>query len=113
MSRKPKKSGEQIEVRIRAKMDIRHEMDYIIGRARQGEARFVSLGPLANRGGPTRGPGHPTDDTWAIAWDRQFRIEDGMFFSTDQAGQLTSFEDYPVASILGAIQRAMSQQPPR
>jgi hypothetical protein len=107
---------------------------YIIARAQHGEAWFVSLGSLVFFSTPSRDAwmldpqdglalwlahdGSPlprrieeTEDAWAVAWDRQFRIDAEVFITTDQAGQITSFADYPTASILEAIQRAMSQQP--
>ncbi len=63
-------------------MNIQKEAVYIIGWARQHEARTVTPGPLVF-----------------------FSTETGDAWMLDQSGQATSFLGYPTASILEAIQR--------
>jgi hypothetical protein len=136
MSRKRQASRKAGKAQIsQAKMDVRYEADYVIARARLGEARFVSLGSLvffytpngdawmldpqdslalwlARDGSALPAHIEETENAIAVAWDRQFRIEDDVFQVTDQAGRVTSFPHYPCASIREAIQRALLPQPP-
>jgi len=53
-----------------------------------------------------------TQATAAVLWDRQFRIRDDIFTTTDKSGQVTSFIGYPTESIRAALQRATQQQAP-
>jgi hypothetical protein len=131
MNGKPKKNDQGEVLASRSDMNIGREVDYIVGRARSGEARFVSLGPLvffstpggdawmlepqdglalrlACEGSPLPVRIEETDDGWAVAWEQQFHIENDVFLVTDQAGQILSFGDYPITSILDVIRRATS-----
>ena len=116
-------------------MNIQEEVAYIVGRAQEREACFVSLGPLvffstwtgdawmldpgeayalclARDGTPQPVRIVETEESFAIAWDRQFRIDGDVFEITDGSGQVTSFVGYPTVSILEAIRRANEHPPP-
>jgi hypothetical protein len=137
MGRKRQKSSEprQEAWLTRVQLDVKHEADYIIGRAREGDARLVVLGPLvffstqtgdawmldlqdglalwlARDGAPLPVRIEETDDKWVVIWDRQFRIDNGVFQTSDQAGRVTSFAEYPTEGIVEALRWAQSQQPP-
>jgi hypothetical protein len=130
MSNKGKNSredGKREKLRkTRSKMDIMREVAYIIGRAVEREPRLVTLGPLvffstgsgdawmldpadgfsiwlACGGTPLSYRIEETPESFAVGWDRHFQIEDGVFITTDQSGQVTSFAGYPTESILEAI----------
>ncbi len=116
-------------------VDINREVAYIVGRAGHGEARFVSFGSLvlfstpggdawmldpeeglalrlARDGSPLPVRIEETEEAFAVSWDGRFRIEGDVFLAADQAGLVAAFEDYPITSILEAIRRATSHQPP-
>jgi hypothetical protein len=114
----------------RSTMDIEREGAYVIGRAQERIACFVTLGPLvffstpcgdawmldprdglalwlACDGLPLPVGIEETPEAFSVAWDRQFRIEGDVFTAADSAGRVDSFTDYPTTSILEAIGRAM------
>ena len=132
--RRKKRQGEKLQ-RTWTKMNLTAEVAYIIGRAREHEARFVTLGPLvffstwtgdawmldpgdgfalclARDGSPQPARIMETEESFAVAWDRQYRIEGDTFTTTDQSGQVTSFLGYPTLSIREAIRRAVHEQLP-
>jgi hypothetical protein len=111
-----------------ADASLNREVDYIIGRAQQGDGRIVSLGVLVFFSTPTgdawvldpedgyalclardgvRQPARlfETGKRFFIEWDRTYRIEGDLFITADRSGQVSEIAGYPTRDIVAAIER--------
>jgi hypothetical protein len=115
-------------------INIRREVDYIIERAAEHDARCVSLGAftffstesgdawmldaadglalcLARDGVPQPVRIIETDSTTAVEWDRTFSMVGDCFTTMEKAtGRVTTVFGYPTQAILAAIQNAKERQ---
>jgi len=110
-----------------AEVNLQREIQYIVSRATEHDARSVKLGPLAFFSSQTGdawmldladglalclardGVAQPvriveTDKTMAVEWDRTFSINGDVFTTVEKkTGQTATVHGYPMQSILGAI----------
>ncbi len=116
-------------------MDIKGEIAHIIARARAGDPRLVSLGPLvffstesgdawmldaeddcamclALSGVPQPANIVETDQSDAVEWDRWFHIEGTKFTTVDSSGRIATIMGYPTDAILAALRREEGQSGP-
>ena len=117
----------------REQINIRREVDYIVGRAAERDARIVRLGPLvffstetgdawlldpseqlalclARDGDPQPMNVIESAGRFAIDWKMNYQINGGRFIVTDQAGQSRTIIGYPIRQIAHAIQPEAAQQ---
>ena len=110
---------------------VLREVDYIVARAAESDARVVSLGQLVFFSTETsdawlldpedhlalrlaedgsRLPVHidETATRFAIEWNASYRIEDDVFIVTDGSG-VRATHGYPIADLVAAERRALRQ----
>jgi hypothetical protein len=124
-TRQQRLSGEQI--------NIRREVDYIVGRAAERDARIVTLGPLvffstesgdawlldpseqlalclARDGDPQAVNILESTGSFAIDWEMTYQVSGNRFIVTDREGQSRTTSGYPIRQIAHAIQPEPAQQ---
>ena len=117
----------------RKQINIRREVDYIVGRAAKRDARIVRLGSLvffstesgdawlldpgeqlalclAHNGDPQPVNIIESADAFAIDWKMNYQINGDCFIVTDQAGQSRTTNGYPIRQIAHAIQPEAAQR---
>ncbi|MBI4590771.1 MAG: hypothetical protein HY725_18250 [Candidatus Rokubacteria bacterium] len=121
-----------MDVRLRSARDVnmQREADYITNCAAQGDARIVTLEGLVffstaeghawmldaedslasclmqdyqRRDTPIQAE---TEQGFSVAWEAEFTIEGGYFFTRSPNGKLTAWPAYPAEHIRKAILRA-------
>jgi hypothetical protein len=113
----------------REQMSITGEANYIIGRARDYDARVVTLGPLIFFSTGTGdawmldpedglalclaqgGEAQPftiteTATTFSVEWKASYQIDGDMFIVTERPGRIRAISGYPTSEILQAARRA-------
>jgi hypothetical protein len=117
----------------RTQLNVNKEVQYIIGRAQEGDGRCVTLGKLVFFSTPTGdawmldpedefalclatdGSPQPvwimeTEGSDAVDWDRRYFIDGDVFTAVDKSGRITFYTGYPIAHILEAVERALLPQ---
>jgi hypothetical protein len=117
----------------REQINIRGEVDYIIGRAAERDARIVVLGSLvffstesgdawllnpdeqlalclARDGDPQPVNIIESAGRFAIDWKMTYQVSDNRFIVTDRDGQSRTISGYPIRQIAHAIQPEPAQQ---
>ena len=112
----------------REQINIKREVEYIVRRAAERDARVVTLGPLvffstetgdawlldpsdhlalclARDGDPRPVNITESEGTFAIGWEMTYQISDDQFIVADQSSQSRTIIGYPVREIAHAIQR--------
>lgn len=114
--------------------NVQREVDYITYRAARGDSRIVTLGALVffstsdgdawmleaehglaycllrdgeRRETPVR---METDQRFAVAWDSDFALEDGCFFTRSADGKLTAWPPFPAEAIQEGVRRALENR---
>ncbi len=128
-TRKPKNAQTQSQLVSAEQMSIAREIEYIIGRAQEGDARVVSLAKLilfsthtgdawildaedktalclAKSGERQDFKVAETSSNFRIEWTYGYQIEGDYFTVIDHSGQIRSITGYPVCEIAKAEGRA-------
>jgi hypothetical protein len=123
--RKPRISHTQAQVLSREQINISREINYIIGRAKNSDARLVTLGALvlfstetgdawlldseeglalclARDGQKQSFTIVETPANFGIEWTANYRIDGDMFIVIEQSGQVKSILGYPTREIVRA-----------
>jgi len=123
----PGAKARRLRVQI-LKLNIPGEIDYIIGRAQNGEARIVTIGPLVlfstetgdawmldpedrlalclARGGERESfTVTETPKGYAVAWQASYRIDGEKFVVLEQSGRIRTIFGYPTKKILRALSK--------
>jgi hypothetical protein len=127
--RKPRAPQTKQQILTQEQTSITGEANYIIGRARNNDARVVTLGPLIlfstvtgdawmldpedglalclARGGEAQ-PFAITETTtnFSIEWEANYQIDGDVFIVTEWSGQTRAVLGYPTREILRATHRA-------
>jgi len=111
----------------REQINIKREVDYIVRRAAERDARVVTLGPLvffstqtgdawlldpsdhlalclARDGDPRPVNISESEGTFAIDWEMTYQISGDRFIVADRSGQSRTIIGYPMREITDAIQ---------
>jgi hypothetical protein len=111
-------------------INIKGEVEYIVRRAAEHDARVVTLNPLiffstetgdawmldagndlalclARDGDPQPVNITETTETFAIEWNMSYQISSDRFIITDKAGQSRTITGYPIQEIALAIRQAL------
>ena len=109
-------------------MNLRREVEYIVERAAQGDARLVTLGPLlffstqtgdawmldpadhlalclAKDGDPLAVGIVETPETFQIEWNAHYALEGAVFAVVEGSRRQRRIIGYPIAEIRRAIRR--------
>ena|SRR5438128_3827032 len=133
MPARPKRRRKVRYARLKAAQPnlVLREVDYIVARAAESDARVVTLGQLvffstqtgdawlldpedrlalclAKDGGRLPVPIVETATRYAIEWNASYTFEDDVFIVTDRSGVRVIF-GYPIADLLTAERRAARQ----
>jgi len=127
--RKSRAPRTQRQIVHREQISIMGEANYIIGRAKNNDARVIVLGPVVffstetgdawmldpedglalclARGGETQ-PFTITETTtnFSIEWEATYQIDGDVFIVAERSGQIRSVLGYPTREILRATRRA-------
>jgi hypothetical protein len=113
--------------------NISGEIDYIIGRAQNGEARIVTIGPLVlfstetgdawmldpkdklalclARGGERESfTVMETPKNYAVAWQASYRLDGEKFIVLEPSGRIRTIFSYPTKRILQALSKPASKE---